>query len=140
MPSTFKTLILALLITFSFLAASKVAIANSQIMVCPEYKYLVHYLKLNKNFLGKINDLKEKSGGSWYSLCEKLPSSKRTCKFLDDAVQLTEEFIENSRTEIIYDFELKTKVTENYEYNSQKKVFLFKDRQTEQCKMLSDIK
>ena len=67
MPTTFKTLILALLITFSCLAVSKVAIASGPIMVCPNILDTPEYLRLKKDIFGNNVDLQHKIYGRWKS-------------------------------------------------------------------------
>ena len=68
MPSTFKTLILALLITFSFLAVSKVANADEIIVCESSFPKQGTYYKIERSFF-KRDDLLRKIDGKWESLC-----------------------------------------------------------------------
>ena len=86
MPSAFKTLILALLITFSFLGLSKVANADEIIVCESSFPKEGEYYKIERSFF-KRDDLLRKIDGKWESLCNEEKGYVNYCEFLDDAVK-----------------------------------------------------
>ena len=136
MPSTFKTFIFALLLTFSFLAVSKVAKASGSIMACPYLLDLPEYLRLKKDVFGNIVDLQHKVYGRWESFC----TGRYTCEFADDAVISTLEVPRDYKRIRLRDFELMIKRTDTEKFNIEKNRYEFDDLEIEKCWMLSDIK